>query len=183
LAHSIEPSRTDQPAFLIANDHLLFRLCNVTHGGSLIGSAALPHQSVSANGFGSCDWCYLHLWWCFAIGLGCQTVGGWIADFAEPATTGEGLAPASCDHHIKLLRQSFSLAIEWDQLDKNPAAKVKILNIQNSVQHDLDEKISCPFENAHHNEQRYSPSMSNRLVLMKHWRSSKRSTPSNLVTN
>jgi len=56
------------------------------------------------------------------------------------ALLAEGLAPASCDHHIKLLRQSLNLAVEWDMLEKNPAAKVKLLNIANSVQHDLDDE-------------------------------------------
>ena len=35
-----------------------------------------------------------------------------------------GLSGASCDHHVKLIRQALNLAIEWDLLDKNPAAKV-----------------------------------------------------------
>jgi integrase len=51
----------------------------------------------------------------------------------------EGLSPASADHHVKLLRQSLNLAIEWDMLDKNPAAKVPLFNVDNKVEHYLDE--------------------------------------------
>lgn len=55
------------------------------------------------------------------------------------ALLAEGLAPASCDHHVKLLRQSLNLAIEWDMLDKNPAAKVPLFNVDNKVEHYLDD--------------------------------------------
>ena len=51
----------------------------------------------------------------------------------------EGLSPASADHHVKLLRQSLNLAIEWDMLDKNPAAKVPLFNVDNKVEHYLDD--------------------------------------------
>ena len=50
----------------------------------------------------------------------------------------EGLAPATCDHHIKLIRQSLNLAIEWDMLEKNPAAKVRLYGISNFLEHYLD---------------------------------------------
>lgn len=46
-----------------------------------------------------------------------------------------GLAPATADHHVKLLRQSLNLAIEWDMLDKNPAAKVPLFNVDNKIEH------------------------------------------------
>lgn len=51
-----------------------------------------------------------------------------------------GLSPASADHHVKLLRQSLNLAIEWDMLDKNPAAKVPLFNVDNKVEHYLDDE-------------------------------------------
>ena len=51
----------------------------------------------------------------------------------------EGLAPATCDHHIKLIRQSLNLAVEWDMLEKNPASKVPLFNVDNKVEHYLDE--------------------------------------------
>ena len=52
----------------------------------------------------------------------------------------EGLSPASADHHVKMLRQSLNLAIEWDMLDKNPAAKVPLFNVDNKVEHYLDDE-------------------------------------------
>jgi integrase len=42
-----------------------------------------------------------------------------------------GLAPATCDHHLKLIRQALNLAVEWDLLEKNPVAKVKLFNVDN----------------------------------------------------
>lgn len=50
----------------------------------------------------------------------------------------QDLAPASCDHHIKLLRQSLNLAITWDMLEKNPAGGIKLFNVDNKVEHYLD---------------------------------------------
>lgn len=55
------------------------------------------------------------------------------------ALLAEGLAPASCDHHVKLVRQSLNLAVEWDMLDKNPASKVPLFNVDNKVEHYLDD--------------------------------------------
>lgn len=55
------------------------------------------------------------------------------------ALLAEGLAPASCDHHVKLIRQSLNLAVEWDMLEKNPASKVPLFNVDNKVEHYLDE--------------------------------------------
>lgn len=51
----------------------------------------------------------------------------------------QGLSGASCDHHVKLIRQALNLAIEWDMLDKNPAAKVPLFNMDNKVEHYLDD--------------------------------------------
>ena len=55
------------------------------------------------------------------------------------ALLAEGLAPASCDHHVKLIRQSLNLAIEWDLLKINPAAKVPLFSVDNKVEHYLNE--------------------------------------------
>lgn len=56
------------------------------------------------------------------------------------ALLAEGLSPASCDHHIKLIKHSFNLAIDWGLLtDKNPAARVPLFNRDNKVEHYLDE--------------------------------------------
>ena len=52
----------------------------------------------------------------------------------------QGLAPATCDHHIKLMKYSFNLAIDWGLLtEKNPAARIPLFNRDNKVEHYLDE--------------------------------------------
>jgi hypothetical protein len=32
----------------------------------------------------------------------------------------EGLAPATCNHYLKLLKRALNLAIQWDIVEKNP---------------------------------------------------------------
>ncbi len=56
------------------------------------------------------------------------------------AVRDEGLAPASCDHYVKLLRHVLNLAIEWEMLEKNPAARVPLFNADNKVEHYLNEE-------------------------------------------
>jgi len=46
----------------------------------------------------------------------------------------EGLAPATADHHIKLVRQALNLAVEWELLEKNPAAGIRLFNRDNRVE-------------------------------------------------
>jgi integrase len=56
------------------------------------------------------------------------------------AVLAEGLAPATADHHLKLIRQSLNLAIDWGFLmDKNPAARVHLFNVDNKVEHYLND--------------------------------------------
>jgi len=43
----------------------------------------------------------------------------------------QGLSPATADHHLKFIRQALNLAVEWDLLKVNPAAKVKLFNQDN----------------------------------------------------
>lgn len=50
------------------------------------------------------------------------------------ATT--GLSPASQDHHIKLLRRTLNLALEWEFIDRNVLRGVKLLNVDNQL-HDV----------------------------------------------
>jgi integrase len=52
----------------------------------------------------------------------------------------EGLAGASCDHFIKLLRRAMNLAVEWGMLEKNPAAGFKLFNEDNQIEHYLDDE-------------------------------------------
>ena len=52
----------------------------------------------------------------------------------------QGLAPATCDHHIKLIKHALNLAVDWALLtDKNPAARIPLFNRDNKVEHYLDE--------------------------------------------
>ena len=49
-----------------------------------------------------------------------------------------GLAGATCDHYLKFLRQAFNRAIDWDLLKDNPAAGVKLFNLDNKMENYLD---------------------------------------------
>lgn len=49
------------------------------------------------------------------------------------------LAPATADLHAALLKRMLSLCVEWDILEKNPAAKMKLFHADNRVEHYLDE--------------------------------------------
>lgn len=51
----------------------------------------------------------------------------------------EGLAAATCDHHIKFLRHALNLAVEWEMLEVNPIAKLHLFNEDNKVEHYLDD--------------------------------------------
>lgn len=52
----------------------------------------------------------------------------------------EGLAGATCDHQVKLLRHCLNMAVEWGLLEVNPAAGFKLFNEPNNVENYLDEK-------------------------------------------
>lgn len=54
------------------------------------------------------------------------------------ATT--GLSPASQDHHIKLLRRTLNLALEWEFIDRNVLKGVKLLNVDNQL-HDVPTEV------------------------------------------
>ena len=54
----------------------------------------------------------------------------------------DGLAGATCDHFVKLIRRIYNLAIEWDVLKDNPAAKAQLFNEPNQVNNILtDEEL------------------------------------------
>ncbi len=50
------------------------------------------------------------------------------------------LAPATADHHLKLIRHSLNLAIEWEMLEKNPADRIKQFNPDNRVEHYMNDE-------------------------------------------
>jgi integrase len=47
-----------------------------------------------------------------------------------------GIAPATQDHDIKLLRRALNLAVEWEFLERNVLKGVKLLNVDNQL-HDV----------------------------------------------
>ena len=52
----------------------------------------------------------------------------------------ENLSPTSADHYVKLLRHALNLAVEWDMLKINPAAGIKLFNVDNKVEHYLNDE-------------------------------------------
>jgi len=51
----------------------------------------------------------------------------------------DGLSPASCDHHLKLMRRMLNLAVEWEMLEKNPLTRIALYKEDNKVENYLDE--------------------------------------------
>lgn len=45
-----------------------------------------------------------------------------------------GLAPATADHHVKLLRHMLNLAVEWALIKENPIAGFRLFNPDNKVE-------------------------------------------------
>ena len=53
----------------------------------------------------------------------------------------EGLAPASCNHYIKLLKRALNLAIQWEVLDgKNPVVGIQQYRELNLVENYMDDE-------------------------------------------
>ena len=50
----------------------------------------------------------------------------------------DGLSPAYADRFLALIRHVLNLAVQWEMLEKNPAAGVKLFNVDNRVEHYLD---------------------------------------------
>jgi len=53
----------------------------------------------------------------------------WLNELLE-----SGLAPSTCSHHGKLLRQALNLAVSWQLLDSNPIAGIKLFSVDNRVE-------------------------------------------------
>lgn len=51
----------------------------------------------------------------------------------------EGLAPATANHHIKLAKRMFNLAIAWDLATNNPAKNIRLMAEDNLVENLLDD--------------------------------------------
>lgn len=54
------------------------------------------------------------------------------------ALANEGLAPATCNLHLKLIRYALRLAVEWGLLGANPAARIPLFHEDNRVQNRLE---------------------------------------------
>jgi integrase len=51
-----------------------------------------------------------------------------------------GLAPATCDHHLKLLKRVFNLAADWGVFTGvNPVSRVPLFRADNKIEHYLDD--------------------------------------------
>jgi integrase len=57
----------------------------------------------------------------------------------QASVLSQGLSAATADHHVKLIRQALNLAVEWELLERNPASGVRLFNIDNKVEHYLDQ--------------------------------------------
>lgn len=51
-----------------------------------------------------------------------------------------GLKPSTCDRHLVLIRYIFNLAVEWEQLEATPAARIKLFREDNKCERYLNEE-------------------------------------------
>lgn len=63
-----------------------------------------------------------------------------VAVFHAALMESEGLSAASADHHPKLLRRMFSMAIEYEIIERNPLSKFSLFNHDNKVENYLDDE-------------------------------------------
>lgn len=49
-----------------------------------------------------------------------------------------GIAEATADHHVKLMRQMLNLAVQWDVIEANPIAGIKLFNPDNRKENYLE---------------------------------------------
>jgi integrase len=56
----------------------------------------------------------------------------------------EGLAPATCDRYLQMIRYSLRCAVDWGYLEKNPASKIPLFAVDNRVENYLsDDEMAC----------------------------------------
>ena len=51
----------------------------------------------------------------------------------------QGIAEATADHHVKLIRQLLNKAVEWEVIEVNPIARIKLFNPDNRKENYLDQ--------------------------------------------
>jgi integrase len=56
------------------------------------------------------------------------------------ALLGQGLANASVNHHVQLLRHICNLAVSWELLDRNALVGIELLDLDNQVENYLDDE-------------------------------------------
>lgn len=52
----------------------------------------------------------------------------------------KGLSPATADHNVKLIRRMLNLAVQWDFIEKNQLARIKLFNVDNQIENYLDDE-------------------------------------------
>ena len=50
----------------------------------------------------------------------------------------QGIGQATADHHLKLVRQVLNKAVEWEVIEVNPIARIKLFNPDNRLENYLD---------------------------------------------
>jgi integrase len=55
------------------------------------------------------------------------------------ALAAEGLAAATANHHVKLLKHSLNLAVDWGMLESNPAKRIPMLHEDNKIERYMDD--------------------------------------------
>jgi integrase len=59
------------------------------------------------------------------------------------AVKDEGLAPATANHYVKLIRRMFNLAMEWQMVDSNPASRIPMFPEDNKIERYMnDDELS-----------------------------------------
>jgi len=51
----------------------------------------------------------------------------------------EPLAASTCNHHIKLMKHAFNLAIDWDMVETNPVSRVPLFLEDNKIEHYMND--------------------------------------------
>ncbi|WP_418321406.1 phage integrase SAM-like domain-containing protein [Piscinibacter sakaiensis] len=49
-----------------------------------------------------------------------------------------GLSEATADHHVKIIRQMLNRAVEWEVIELNPIAGIKLFNPDNRKENHLN---------------------------------------------
>lgn len=58
----------------------------------------------------------------------------------QAAVKDEGLAPATANHYVKLIRRMFNLAMEWQMVDSNPASRIPMFPEDNKIERYMNEE-------------------------------------------